>query len=138
MIGGRVQTRACVARWHFGVGLAALAVIAGSTSGCSETPGGADCDVVGLEHEIDHIVGEAGMEVESLGEVSCVDNWALVQATVGAPGLPSATEPYLFASTEGMWVLKAPETACGSIVDGSRPADAEIPEGLWEQACAEN
>ncbi len=118
------------------VGLVALCLLALGTAGCSETPGGADCDVVGLEHEIDHIVGEAGLELESLGEVSCVDNWALVQATVGGSGLPSATEPYLFASIDGMWVLKAPETACGTVVDATRPADAEIPEGLWEQTCA--
>lgn len=117
------------------VGLASLCLIALGTAGCSETPGGADCDVVGLEHEIDHIVGEAGLELQSLGEVSCVDNWALVQATVGGPGLPDATEPYLFARTDGMWVLKAPETACGTVVDATRPTDAEIPEGLWEQTC---
>ncbi|MBU6277873.1 MAG: hypothetical protein KGN78_01380 [Actinomycetales bacterium] len=116
-------------------GLVLLGILAATATGCSETPGGADCDVVGLEHEIDHIVGEAGLELESLGDVSCVDNWALVQATVGAPGIPSASEPYLFARSEGMWVLKAPETACGTVVDDNRPADAEIPEGLWEQTC---
>ncbi len=113
----------------------ALMIAAWSLTGCSETPGGSDCDVVGLEHEIDHIVGEAGMDVQGLDEVVCVEDWALVRATVGGPALPTATEPYLFARTEGIWVLKAPETACGSITDGTRPADAEVPEDLWEQVC---
>lgn len=123
-------------RRYLSAGVPLALVVGLSVIGCSETPGSADCDVVGLEHEIDHIVGEAGLQVQSLDDVTCADGWALVQATVGGSGIPSVSEPYLFAASNGIWVLKAPETACGSITDANRPADAEVPPALWDLVCA--
>jgi hypothetical protein len=78
------------------------------------------------------------MTVDSLGGVECADDWAVVEATVSGEEGPSIEEQYVFAARDGAWILKSPEGACGTVMeDGIRPADAAIPESLWEFACAD-
>lgn len=60
----------------------------------------------------------------------------MVQATLTDDAAAKVQESFIFARIGDNWVLKAPEIVCGTPTsDNSRPADAELPEDLWEQTC---
>lgn len=136
-------------RNRIGAALALIPVAAVLLTGCSTddagtipaggggTGGNAACDPGAFGNTLGAILHESLMMVESIDGFECADGWAVVQATVAGEETPSVSEQYLFQATQDVWVLKSPETACGTIAeDGVRPADAAVPESLWEQACA--
>ena len=102
---------------------------------------GSACDEASVGDTLGHIVGEARMVVASIDSLDCSGDWAFASATL-ADADASATEGEegmvdVFLQRDGdIWVLKARETACGTISPGGpMPADAQVPADLWERAC---
>lgn len=108
-------------------------------AGTLPAPGGqvvADCDPGAFGDALGSVLRESLMTVESIDDFECADGWAVVLATVSGEEGPSVQEQYVLASGDSGWVLASPESACGTIQeDGVRPADASVPEPLWDQAC---
>lgn len=105
--------------------------------GATGAPLGSECDAQTFESTIHHILAESGMTIESMGEFTCSGDWAVVHANLKSEEPPSAVaDLFVFERSEGDWILKAPETVCGTIVtEGTRPADAMVPEDIWADAC---
>ncbi len=103
---------------------------------------GSACDEASVGDTLGHIVGEARMVVASIDSLDCSGDWAFASATL-ADADASATEGeegmvdvFLLQRDGDIWVLKARETACGTISPGGpMPADAQVPADLWERAC---
>lgn len=103
---------------------------------------GSACDEASVGDTLGHIVGEARMVVASIDSLDCSGDWAFASATL-ADADASATEGeegmvdvFLLQRDGDIWVLKARETACGTISPGGpMPADAQVPADLWELAC---
>jgi hypothetical protein len=92
--------------------------IAGSLTvllaGCSGPEVDASCDVEGISHEVEHIIGESQLEMTSLDSLKCSGAWAFARATVSGVGQSAQSQPFLFEKTESGWFLKSPEIACGN------------------------
>ena len=103
---------------------------------------GSACDEASVGDTLGHIVGEARMVVASIDSLDCSGDWAFASATL-ADADASATEGeegmvdvFLLQRDGDIWVLKARETACGTISPGGpMQADAQVPADLWELAC---
>ena len=128
-----------------------LVLAASLASGCSSgdsapaaTVAGAEnaaCDGVAIGETLGHILAEANMVVVSLDDQRCSADWADVVATVAENGVEGSggVEHFLLQRDADIWVLKAPESACGTFGPGEgRPADALVPADLWTQACLTN
>ena len=99
---------------------------------------GSGCDEATVGDTLGHIVGEARMVVDSIDSLQCSGDWAVASATLASAdeGGEGMVDVFLLQRDGDIWVLKARETACGTISPGgSRPADAQVPEDLWERAC---
>lgn len=105
---------------------------------CSTESVSGDCDAVGVEHEIDHMVSEAGLRIESLDDIVCAGTWAYARATVVGAGAGSSTDDYLFQRDSGMWILRDPMSACGTVVSAQPPLDATVPADLFPRVCLED
>lgn len=125
-----------------------IAVLASALSaGCSTDDAGtmpasgvtgADCDPGAFSSVLGEVLADSLMTVDSVDGFECAEGWAVVQASVSGQEIPSVEEQYLFAERDGAWVLRSPEGSCGTIAgDGIRPADAKVPDSLWEQACGQ-
>ena len=56
--------------------------------------------------------------------------------TLTGDGASGVSEPSLFQRVGADWVLKAPESVCGTFSPGdSRPNDSAVPEAIWEAGC---
>ena len=84
------------------------------------------------------------MVVASIDSLDCSGDWAfatasLADADADAPaseGAEGMVDVFLLQRDGDIWVLKARETACGTVSPGGpRPADAQVPADLWELAC---
>lgn len=84
------------------------------------------------------------MVVASIDSLDCSGDWAFASATLAAAdadapaqeGSESIVDVFLLQRDGDIWVLKARETACGTVSPGGpRPADAQVPADLWERAC---
>ena len=115
---------------------------AGDESGHAAT--GSTCDEASVGDTLGHIVGEARMVVASIDSLDCSGDWAFASATLAdadadAPaqeGTEGIVDVFLLQRDGDIWVLKARETACGTVSPGGpRPADAQVPADLWERAC---
>ncbi|MDO8731855.1 MAG: hypothetical protein Q7L55_04685 [Actinomycetota bacterium] len=108
-------------------------------AGCSssaDSPPLAACNQASLQTTIDAFLHESQSHLDSFDKLDCSGQWALVQASVTDEGSKPAKQVFVFARSGQNWILKAPESVCGSpSADDSRPADAEIPADLWPQAC---
>ena len=119
--------------------LAGVAVAALMLSGCSGSTSQPDasCDSETLRSTFEMILHDSDLTLASVESVECSGEWAVVHATLSGDGASSASEPSIFERVGADWVLKAPETVCGTFVPGdSRPTDAVVPESLWESGCA--
>lgn len=76
------------------------------------------------------MVGESGMELTSLGSLTCSGGWALATVTVSEEGASDSTSTFLFEQTDSGWFLRAPEIACAG--DAGLPS---VPDELKEDAC---
>lgn len=115
------------------VGSALLLAGCGSSDDPAAT---ATCDQASLQSAIESILHESASTFDSLDQLECSGDWALVKATITEEAAAPRQEIFVFARSGENWILKAPEIVCGSpTADDSRPDDAEIPADLWPQAC---
>jgi hypothetical protein len=109
--------------------LVTLAVLAGAlTTACSGSAVDASCDVDGITHEVEHILSEAGAELDGLESLACDSDWAYTSTRV-LTGEQATTDSFLLRSTGDGWILTSPEEAC------SPGTPFAIPEALRETAC---
>lgn len=146
--GLRPQSRAALGAAAFASVLLLAGCSSSSDSGHSSgdesghAASGSACDEASVGDTLGHIVGEARMVVASIDSLDCSGDWAFASATL-ADADASATEGeegmvdvFLLQRDGDIWVLKARETACGTISPGGpMPADAQVPADLWERAC---
>ena len=146
--GLRPQSRAALGAAAFVSVLLFVGCSAASDSGHSSgdesghAASGSACDEASVGDTLGHIVGEARMVVASIDSLDCSGDWAFASATL-ADADASATEGeegmvdvFLLQRDGDIWVLKARETACGTISPGGpMQADAQVPADLWELAC---
>ena len=112
------------------IGLTAL-LLAIPLAGCSDDAVDASCDVDGLTHEAEHMVGEAGLTVSATEELSCDGDWATVLVGVTDDLGQESTERFVFARVDEVgWVMKSAADACAG--DGA----GFLPAGLRDQACS--
>ena len=79
-----------------------------------------------------------GVQTCALPIFTCSGDWAFVTADLSdsASSAPPDADEFIFRRDGDNWILKAPETVCGTFQPGdARPSDAEVPEDLWPQAC---
>ena len=109
---------------------------AGEESG--HAAGSSQCDEASVGDTLGHIVGEAQMVVASIDSLDCSADWAFATATLTGTeeGAEAFADVFLLQRDGDIWVLKARETACGTVSPGGpRPSDAQVPVDLWERAC---
>jgi hypothetical protein len=124
------------------LGMAAVLSACGSSTSTSDLPEGAEgaqpgsgCEEGAFSQTLDHIFSESDTTLEGIESFECTGDWALVTLTL-APGSEGVDNRVIFKRDADAWILKAPETVCGTVEPGgSRPADAEIIEELWAKAC---
>jgi hypothetical protein len=110
--------------------LAWVGVLALLAVGCSSSVDTA-CDVEGISHEIEHMVGESSLQLTSLDALKCSGAWAVATATVSGGGQADETSTFLFEKTDAGWFLKSPEIACGG-----DPGMETVAEALRQDACS--
>jgi hypothetical protein len=110
--------------------LLAAAAAAALASGCSGPAVDSSCDVAGLTAEVEHMVGESRLSLEAIDSLQCSGDWALAEATVSGDPADAGPTRFLLQRTEVGWVLKAPETVCGT-------QPAILPDALAGAACAD-
>ena len=111
----------------------ALALVVLPVAGCGGPSVDSACDVAGITDSVEHMVGEAGMTVDTVEELRCSGDWSVVRVSVSEEGADTTTEErFIFASTPLGWVLKAPEIVCGADAAGGT-----LPSELTELGCAE-
>ena len=70
--------------------------------------------------------------------LSCADGWAVVGATIG-DGEHGAPTSFIFEQEGQFWIPKKQADVCGTVNNSSAtpayPADASIPEALFEGGC---
>jgi len=116
-----------------GVALATLVL-----SGCSgsSTPVDASCDSDTLRSTFEMILHDSETTIVSVDSVECSGEWAVLNVTLTGDGASGTSEPSLFQRVGADWVLKAPESVCGTFVPGDgRPNDSAVPEAIWEAGC---
>jgi hypothetical protein len=111
-------------------GLVAAGVIALLVSGCSGPAVDSSCDVDGVSHEVEHIVGESKLDLTALETLKCSGSWAFARATVSGEGQSPQSMTFLFKKDETGWFLKSPEIACGA-----DPGMETVAEELKGDAC---
>jgi hypothetical protein len=110
--------------------LALAGVLSLLAAGCNSSVDAA-CDVEGISHEIEHMVGESSLQLASLDALKCSGAWAVAKATVSGGGQGDETSTFLFEKTESGWFLKSPEIACGG-----DPGMETVAEALRQDACS--
>jgi hypothetical protein len=102
----------------------------------SEPTGSTACDQSTIQGTIDMFLHESNMHISSFDSLKCAPSWAYAQATVTDEQGVVVQEEYIFELVGENWVLKAPETVCGTpSTDGERPGDALVPAELWSDLC---
>lgn len=123
----------------------ALLSACGSSQSSGDLPDGAEgaqpgsgCEAAAFTDTLDHIFSESDTTLEGIDSFDCKGEWAVVRLKLAA-GSEGVDDQVIFKRDGDAWILKAPETVCGTVEPGgSRPADAEITEELWAQACTAN
>lgn len=117
-------------------GVAVAALVLSGCSGSSAQPD-ASCDSGTLRSTFEMILHDSEVTLASVEEVECSGAWAVVHATLSGDGVSGVSEPSIFERVGADWVLKAPESVCGTFSPGDgRPTDSAVPEALWESGCA--
>jgi hypothetical protein len=111
--------------------VALTVAILATVVGCSGSSLDSSCDVEGIQHEVEHMVGESNLTVRSLDSLRCAQEWAIARATVTGDGQADQTSTFLFQRTDSGWFLKSPEISCGA-----DPGQPTVPEELKAEACA--
>lgn len=121
---------------------AAGAVIAGAIlllapsilTACAAPAVDTACDLTDARHEIEHIVSESGLGIDSVDVATCADSWTYVVATINGPGSEPSSDRFLFRQDTDMLVLMAPESVCENQI-GNPEGLPVVPEALRAQVC---
>lgn len=131
---------------------AAAIATAGVLAGCSSDDSSSDEMVGGMTECTDAIINEeaqkvvdaesGGSNVWTPGSVECADGWAAAFGSIDikdapADGPQGAGATLLFQQEGQFWIPKSAADVCGTTDGENYPADAEIPEALY-QACLTN
>ena len=122
--------------------VAAGAVIAGAIlllapsilTACAAPAVDTACDLTDARHEIEHIVSESGLGIDSVDVATCADSWTYVVATINGPGSEPSSDRFLFREDTDMLVLMAPESVCENQI-GNPEGLPVVPEALRAQVC---
>lgn len=82
--------------------------------------------------------GEVLVSVDSF---KCEDGWAYAFATIGDGKGHNITVTDVFEAEGQFWIPKDRKDVCGTVnpsAPATRPADAQVPAGIWQQACNTN
>ena len=109
----------------------ALGLVGASLAGCSGGGVDASCPVDDLTHEVEHIVEEALLTVDSVDELRCAGDWAVITVTLSGDSETARTDTLLFRSANDMWVLKTPELVCDPAA-----GDEAITGELADEVCS--
>ena len=127
--------------------IAAGALVLGvALAGCSSEE---EPMVGGMTECTEPIISEAALAyVESidanntftLDTLTCADGWAAASGILGpkdapADGPQGAPSVLIFEQEGQFWIPKDQIDVCGTYGDGTYPADAQVPESLYEAAC---
>jgi hypothetical protein len=78
------------------------------------------------------------VQLMSFNDLSCADGWAVAGVTIG-DGEHGAPTSFIFEQEGQFWIPKEQSAVCGTIDFSStpvtRPADAQVPDELFEAAC---
>lgn len=128
-----------------GTAALALTALVGCSSSSEEAVGGTtECTEEVLSTAAQEYATSLGVDnLYTFEGLQCADGWAEVTGILGpknppADGPMGAPTTIIFEQEGQFWVPKQPEDVCGTpypSTDGSRPADAQVPEALFETAC---
>jgi outer membrane murein-binding lipoprotein Lpp len=101
--------------------LAGVAVSALMLAGCSGTSAQPDasCDSDTLRSTFEMILHDSETTLASIDSVECSGEWAVMFVTLTGDGSRGVSEPSLFQRVGADWVLKAPESVCGTFSPAS-------------------
>lgn len=124
--------------------LLAMAALAGCSSSSESVGGMTECtkDAVGAAAQ-EYAVSLGADNLYTLDALQCADGWAVTTGILGEANAPAdgpmgAPTSIIFEQEGQFWVPKQPADVCGTpfpSTDGKRPADAQIPEALFESGC---
>lgn len=124
-----------------------LGLTACSTSEDSATDtavgGTAVCDEATLSAAISDSLVAAGSQASliSLDGFTCADGWATTFPTIGTDAATAITETLVFQAEGQFWIPKDRSEVCGTTDMNdltAYPADSQVPEGIWQDACQTN
>ena len=113
---------------------------AGMLAGCSTGPETAACDADAITAAARAGLAADGENLLSVDPFACDGTFAYTWATVGDAN-DSETHvqvTLVFESRDGAWVEVDREAVCGTLDTQNlqaRPADAQVPESIWKNAC---
>ena len=134
-----------------GTALFTLAVLSIGVSACSSGNEGADepmdggmalCDEASLSAAIsDNLAAtESDVSLVSLDDFTCLDGWATTSPTIGNVDFSIGTTE-VFQAEGQFWIPKDRSVVCGTpdMNDPTAyPADSQVPEGIYQDACQTN
>lgn len=105
--------------------------------------GTAVCDEPSLRAAIEGAYSAEGADVAVLAidEFTCEDGWAVVFADTGQTEEDAVTVTEVLEAEGQFWIVKDRMDVCGTpAADGSgaRPDDAQVPAGIYADACDTN
>ena len=119
-----------------GAGIAGAILLLASSmlTACGAPAVDTACDLTDARHEIEHIVSESGLGIDSVDVATCADSWTYVVATINGPGSEPSSDRFLFREDTDMLVLMAPESVCENQA-GNPEGLPVVPEALRAQVC---
>lgn len=122
---------------------AAESAAAPTTSASPMVGGMAACDAPTFTTAVEDLLASEGdgNQLYSLDGFECVDGWAVTFPTIGQSEDTSYTYTQLFQAEGQFWVPVDRGDVCGTTnLDDptAYPADAQIPEAIWQPACNTN
>ena len=132
--------------------LLALAMLSMGLTACSNSGdstadpsvgGMAVCDEATLSAAISDDLVATGSKASllSLDGFTCLDGWATTFPTIGTDAKTGNTVTEVFQAEGEFWIPKDRSEVCGTtnMNDPSAyPADSQVPEGIWQDACQTN
>lgn len=80
-------------------------------------------------------------QVFAVDNLNCADGWAVAEPTVGTNEDDAITYTQIFQAEGQFWIPKLQEDVCGTRNESDStayPADAAIPEALFDEGCNTN
>lgn len=125
-------------------GILVATALAGCSSSQESVGGQTECteEIVGAAAQ-EYAVSLGADNLYTLEGLQCADGWAVTTGILGEANAPAdgpmgAPTAIIFEQEGQFWVPKQPADVCGTpypSTDGARPADAQVPEALFETAC---